>query len=366
LYREDTPFEIAMRKRISLLFCLGAVSLFGQIDQLKKGSSIDDIRKIFPKMEPDYASMTSYVSGETKLTGQEGSVHYHIERDTVTYYHFSANPAEGPSKRFPTVDSAQVMKLISVASDLIGHYTDVLGTPSESHRSSLLNEKENQNYLEPIYAQWNQPDNKLEIRVYRTVYHTPKKDDHPQINAAPDFASNMKSELYYMVVTATGRGLRLRSEMGLGLTGEQFKKWQPDLANQVQSFPDCWRASGASAEGQENWRFQFEQNKLIGFFYDWNDASSEQNNEEMMYAVFLKKANQLRDEAIKVYGQPYKDSSVVSTKYKRPKSLYYSRVDYLCQWKTGTDFLMIRMNERSGGKSPGSWFHLEVYFGRRD
>jgi hypothetical protein len=351
-----------MKQFFLACFVLISVLCSAQLDRLSAGMPLQEVKAIFTGMYRDDGSMTSWASGETRLWGTEGRGTYAICADTVISYQFQSVSASGPSDLFPKADSVAVEKLLTSAKTLIGHYTDMLGNPIEKRSQSLVFPPDNRPDVDVLLARWKGTENDLMIRVYRsnpTMANT--------INSA-SARENSTSENYYFEVFASGKGLRLRTEFGIGMTADQFKIWQPELANQVQKFPDCWAADQTDGTLKAHWRFQFKEGKLIGFFYDVQSGFDYGTATEIAYLAVLKQAQNFKAEAEKKYGKPYLDSTAVSEKYKSPKknNMYYSRVDYLAQWKPDTDFLMIRMNERGGGKQGSPVFHLEVFFGKRD
>lgn len=352
-----------MKRFILSLFALAPALLSGQIDQLRPAMQLDEVRAKFPDLVRDYGSMTSWASGDGKQLNVEGRATYLIQCDTVVKYQFESYAAYGPSEDFPTADSAEVMKLISAARTLVGHFTDLYGNPAEYRNQSLVAPGGVKHEVEVIYSRWKNATDEILVRVYRAG-----KSNFPQINAAPKNEKEVISTPYLLELITSGKSLRMRTEFGMGMTAAQFRKWQPDLASQVVDHPDCWMRNDTSGGINTHWRFQFREEKLIGYFYDAYAGVDYGETTEIAYATMLARAQKLKEEATKQFGNPYKDSTNVSKKYSAPKKpgLYYSRVDYLAQWKPGSDFLMIRLNERGGGKQGPPVFHLEVYFGKRD
>lgn len=351
-------------KRLVLFiaFVLPSV-VFAQVDWLKRGQSLDEVKGKFPGMERDYGSMSSWVSGEAKQVNVAGRATYIITCDTVKRYEFQSELASGPCEEFPNADSSEVGNLISAARTLYGHYTDIFGTPVVYRQKYLRSPQSGSNEFEVFVAQWKSASEDILIRVYRENPSMNQENAPPPRNKKDPGSCDYSFEL-----KASGNNLRLRSELGLGMTGEQFKAWQPQLADQVQNYPDCWTFREKKDGVEAHWRFQFTQGKLSGYFYDVYAGEEYLVQTDTAYAVLLRQAKAFRAEAVKAYGKPYKDSTDVPEKYKRPKNpnLYYSKVAYLAQWKPGSDFLMIRMNERGGGKQGPPVFHLEIYFGKNE
>lgn len=351
-----------MKRIFPLFLFLSPAFLFAQLDVLRPAMQLDEVRAKFPDLKRDYGSMTSWVSGEGKQLNITGRVTYLVRCDTVARYEFYSEPAYGPCEEFPTVDSGDAMRLLSAGRTLLGHYTDLYGTPNENRVQSFRSPTGNQREVELLYAKWKNTNDEIILRVFR-----PGKEEN-QINAPARNEKESSYCTYTLEVKAEGKSLRMRSEFGMGMTGEQFKSWQPALANQVQDHPDCWMREDTSGGIHTHWRFQFRNEQLIGYFYDAYAGTEYGETTELAYTALLERAQKLKEEASKQFGAPYKDSTSVSKKYSSPKktSNYYSRVDYLAQWKPGKDFLMIRLNERGGGKQGPPVFHLEVYFGKRD
>jgi hypothetical protein len=308
--------------------------------------------------------MTSYVYANEVHASVKGVATFTISHDTVGSYWFQSQRTDGPCDRFPAADSVGVLRLLTAARTLAGHYTDMFGEPREKKTQPLNQPDPNSIQVTVYLAKWKTASGELIVVVSR-----PGKSE--EISAANAYVKpNVKEEnscSYVFEVIATGKGREFRSEFGNGYSIDEFKLWKPYLANQVKTFPDCWRMSDETTVKNGVWHFEFTGDKLSSFTFDLYNGINYGHPTEQAYAALRDRALQLAGQADAQFGKADSASAVFPEKYKAPKGSknYYSIVNYYSRWKSNGTAIVLEMDEDGGGKQGEPVFHLVLYSGER-
>jgi hypothetical protein len=349
-----------MKKIVLALLFIVPLSLFGQLDKLHQGMSLQDFRKNFPSAVPDLQAMTSSIYKEDTLLGIEGQSQFIAVKDSVNQFLFHSINYSGPSAEFPKADSSELIKLLRAAQELTGHYSDIFGSPTEQKTNSP---RSSSNESGNVYiASWKKPEGMVMVTVHKVI------EIENNINAPVTEVRDKKKKAasYVMDIQAGGKWSKLRIDFEIGITKNQFRALMPALASQVKDFPDCWMMNDTLAKRDTEWHFWFVENGLAGFSYDCYAGDNYGGTNKACYSILLKKAKQFQMEEEKSYGQTttlqVPSTDAYTPLKKIPNAFFYDDVYYNAEWEMDKGKkLLIRLHE-NGGKGE-SFLHLEVFLG---
>ena len=353
-----------MKKVISLVFLLVSVSGFAQINLLHSGMTITEFHQKFPKAIPDIDAMTCTVYGTDTMAAQIGKEQFTLVHDTVKDYFFQSELVSGPSNDFPKADSSDYSKMMVSVRDVYNHYVDMFGVPDEMKTHSPVVPKKMVVDPNVFYAHWKIPDGEIKINVLPEDI----SQSENEINAPDREDKKLKSCNYVFEIYASGKGGKLRGEFEIGSTSNQFRSLVPWYASQVKSFPDCWMVADTLGGADANWKFWFVDNSLSGFAYDTYNGDAYGKANASAYPILIAKAKAMEADAEKQFGKPTTLVSPATNEYvplkKIPNQFFYDDLYFNAEWTMDSDkSFFIRLHE-NGGKGP-AFFHLEVYFGKR-
>jgi hypothetical protein len=349
----------------NLLFVLAFALPFvldAQLDKLRPGMGQDEFHKKFPAAVPDLNAMTCTMYKTDTLLGVIGESRFVAVKDSVKNYYFRSAVFSGPSAEFPKADSAEYLRIVRAAEELVGHYSDMFGTPTEKYKlNPRVLVSGNQNYY---LTSWKKPDAEISVIVHPVI------EIENMINAPVSDGKEKKKKgtNYVMEISASGKWTKLRIDFEIGITKNQFRALMPALASQVKDFPDCWMMNDTLGGRDTEWHFWFIENSLAGFSYDSYNGNTYGSTNKVAYPILLNKAKQLVAEETRSYGEATLLQSPPTDAYvpvkKVPNAFFYDDIYYNAEWEMDKGkTLFVRLHE-TGGKGE-SFLHLEVYFGEK-
>jgi hypothetical protein len=345
--------------------------LFGnaQLDKITPGMSLEEFRKQFPLAIHDEQAMSSWVHADTIIEGLKGRSRYLVKMDTVSEYDFWSEEINGPCEGYKG-NQAAYDSLLKAAENLKTHYTKLFGAPSffRTADPSVITEEKvpSDNFI----SKWETKNYELSVRIYLSTSY--EHEINPEVGTEEKTGCKM-----VLQISAEGKGNYLSNEFGVGMTGDEFKKFKPSLANQVEKKNDCWQtaiyvnpihANLNDIEKEGTWKFVFANNKLIGFSFYMLDGQKYGDTRDSAYAYVRRRALQLESEAEKLYGKP--DSSSVDFPKQRISNQPYEgfvRVTfYRANWQFNNQKFFIEAKEFGGGMGGPTTFLLKLNFGETE
>jgi hypothetical protein len=345
----------------SFTFFLFPFTSSAQLEKINPGMTLEEVKKNFPDLQPDFSSMSSLIESVDTFEGLKGVTEYVIRQDTLLRYDFTSNNVSGPCQDYPGADSIKYHQLISVARNLLKQYTLLYGNPAEHSSMSPLTDDTSQFPVPVLYAKWIQGDNELRIAVNRPGKHTRQLPNGP-----PPSVEDLKPGCKYLLeILSIGTGKAFRKSCGNGITGLEFKNLHPSLAVQVENHPDSWAVVDTNTSRYGNWEFTFEGGKLDSYDLMINDGAAYSHSTDTAYLLLRARTLMIEKEAEKKYGKPFKLVNKMFDKFPgRGSRLYHTTTYFGEEWKMDDKKLYIIFNETSNFKEFEPIFRLQVYFGR--
>ncbi|HEU4719458.1 MAG TPA: hypothetical protein VFU15_16560 [Bacteroidia bacterium] len=337
-------------KTIFLFFLVFPLALPAQLSKIKPGMKLDDARKQFPGMKPDYTGMTSWVYKKDTIGMIAGKATYKVMRDTVRSYNFLGDEVPGPCPGNAGADTADYSSFMQNVRRQAAFYTKIFGKPVLSMDGPGITSSE-LNYDVVFDFRWKFNGDELTMQVTR-----PKERTKPQVNGAADVHGCAQCCNYTLEIDVKGNGTGMKNPFCLGMTKNEFKKAHPEMSLQVNDYPDKWIMPDTLLTKDGLWRMDFEDGKLVAFNLSIYDGKIYGTDADAAYARLLGRAKELTKEAKKKYGKA--DSLMTDVPDKRPPVVTDShglmdRTDYKASWNVDGKVLVICINERAGGMGGG-------------
>ncbi len=350
-----------MNKLKFLLLFLLPLAASAQLDKIKQGMTREEMKQIFPAMQPDISAMSSWIYTNDSLQGIKGTTEYVIRQDTVLRYAFSSKSFAGPCKEYPNVDQSGSLRLMKTAFELSGRYTTLFGKPIFAIAYPYLSKDTAVSHDTIYFARWKKGNDELKI-----ILSHPGKNKHYEMNAPLLNKEELEPGCKYTLeVTSLGTGTTFKQTCGNGMTGQEFKNAHPNLSNQVENHPDSWIAEDTVTSHSGNWRFTFEGDALDSYSLDIYDGAGYTHKSDSAYVILSRKAIALYGEAKKLYGKTDTLINKVFTKYPgKHSNIYHHTVHFAAEWKIKDKKLYVIFDESAGGKQFDAIFHLMLYYGR--
>jgi hypothetical protein len=342
-------------------FYLFPVTLSAQLDRIKPGMTLAEVKHNFPGLKPNASAMSSWVYSKDSVEGIKGSSEYVISKDTELRYGFTSNIVSGPCKAYPDLKSENYSHLMKAAVSIHSSYTSLYGPPAEYKVQPELADDSSQMPVNVFYAKWKHGANELSVTVSR-----PGKNKRPEINGPPPSTEDLKPGCKYTLeIVSIGTGNTYQKSCGNGITGQTFKELHPGLAAQVENHPDSWVADDTISSKYGDIEFTFEGKRLDSYSIDITDGPSYSHKSDTAYSILSKRAIELYNQAKKIHGKPDTLINKVFATYPGKRSRIYHRTTYFAaEWKIEDKKLYIIFDESSGGKQFEPIFHITVFYGR--
>jgi hypothetical protein len=407
-----------MKKILSILFIFFTICVNAQLDKITPGMPLEEFRKDFPKAERDMWSTGYSVNAKNNPVKYPGKGGYGIQFDTVVNYFFDSDYAIGPCAEFPLEEDDGLASMLQSAKEAEEYYSVIYGKPTEFSIKSPLDsipfpDDTVNNYFHDLtsvfYANWKWENDELTISVHHlTKSLAPVEDANGPGATILPLGANGK--YYTLSIYAHGNGKQLKTEFGIGMSGEEFQKFKPEVAGQIKNkkeLIDNWHMRDTIATGRGmRWNFGFVDNKLTSFDvsvsqdelvgYD-STGKSIYIKPDSAYSLIKNVAQKLIGEVENQYGKPISDTNRIVGKYpgkeltpasySTPDSYYrkhhlrkhstkairpgtngktnsnyysYDRIWYAATWNINGKNLFIDFTENGGSSTD---FKLTIQFG---
>ena len=316
--------------KLKFLLLLLPLTSFAQLDKIKPGMTLAEVKKNFPGLKPDISAMSSWIYAVDTVQGLKGVTEYVIRQDTLLRYDFTSNIVSGPCKSYPDIKSEKYRQLLNEATKLYNQYATFYGKPVEYFTESGLIDDTNHNSENVFYAKWKAGNNELSITV-----SLPDKNKKPEMNGPPPTVEEMESGCKYTLeVLSIGTGNIFQKYCGNGITGQTFKQQHPTLAPQIENHPDAWMVADTLTSKAGNWEFTFEGGHLDSYSLDINDGQEYYHKTDTAYSLLRKRTLALKIQAEKKYGKPFKLVNKMFDKFSGGGGKFYQKNIYFAEeWK---------------------------------
>ncbi len=357
-----------MREIFIVLFLLPG-TMFAQLDRVRIDMSENDFIKAFPEATRDYEAESFWMNAWDTIEGTRGNSMWRILADTVTQYNFRSLTANGPSYRFPKVDSARVLKMIVSARKLTMQLDAYYGIPQVIIDKPLVGTAPAQALENPgqiaavvknevYFAKWNFADGtQISITVSADL------GGGNQINA-PAVQQEKTEETYELVVIVTHSSKELPWSFEVGRSATEMTKRYPRIQAGVgNSFSHTYKFPDKELSGKASWQFVFQKEKLTSMqYYTANGLYYGDMSTEGSYSQCKYRAEKLLAEGQTAFGKPdsvYNSivpeytSFEMETKYQYP--YLYAEWDF----PNGKVYLIF---DELGGSKEGTRFSVRVFY----
>ncbi len=344
-----------------LLLLLFPMVVSAQLDKMRFGTSLGEVKRIFPGLKPDVSAMSSIIYTDETLEYIDGHTTYTLIRDTVCTYDFQSKIMKGPCYYYPHADSSEYNHLMKGTLSLYNHFTSLYGSPSFFYGQPIGKKDSNEEKVTIFIAKWVKGNNLLSIEISR-----PGHNKRFVMNGPPPTQEEMKEGCNYVLeVISIGTGKEFSEGHDNGITGAQFKKLHPLIASQVVEPANSWMAEDTLTTENGTWRFDFDNRGITSLGLDIFGGPEYSDKSDEVYLKMRKRVLVLFQEAQILYGKPDSTSNTMPEKYKQEnRKLYHYTTYFNAKWKLKDKKLFIIFDKREGGKQFEPVFHLEAYCGK--
>lgn len=357
-----------MRKILLLLVLMPCIA-FAQLDRVRIDMSEQEFIKAFPEATRDYEAESFWMNAWDTIEGTSGNSMWRILVDTVTQYNFRSLRMDGPSYRFPKVDSTRVLKMIASARKLTSKLEPYCGKPwlltdKPIVGPALAQPLENPGQIasvvknEVYYARWTFADGtQISISVSADL------GGGNQINA-PAVQQEKTAESYEFAVIITHSSKELPWKFQVGRNVSEMKQRYPRIQTGVgNSFTHTYKFSDKELSGKAAWQFVFEKGKLTNMqYYTANGLYYGDMSTEGSYSQCKYRAEKLLSEGQVAFGKPDSTYNAIVPEYNSFEMETKYQYPYLyAEWRLpgGTVYLIF---DELGGSKEGTRFSVRVYY----
>jgi len=349
-----------MRKLFLCLLFIPALAN-AQLDRVKTDMTEQEFMKAVPEAKRDYDAESAWVKDSADAVGVHGGVQWRFYRDTIVAYHFTSQPASGPSEKFPGVDSSGVHHMKASADAIRKGFEITHGKPEKLWNVALTDPNPMDNAV--VYlAQWNDNDNRI-IRI--TIIA--RGADNNSINA-PVISSVPRLPTYEMniVVTMPAQDTYLR--YGIGQSAATFFLSNSHLLDQAKFRNNrIYTISDTSISSNAHWKFIFVKDQLATMEYSaylGTEYGKKKDDEAFTAARII--TNDIFSQAKKTFGKNDTLSNRMPDKYKdHARAVEYNEIWFYGGWLPKNGYAVLQFLEIGGGKNPATTFAITFYYEKR-
>jgi hypothetical protein len=352
-----------------LLFIPCAVQ--AQLDRFNPQMNEAEFIKAYPEATRDYEAESFWMNAWDTIEGTAGNSMWRIVADSVNQYSFRSLNVDGPSYRFPAVDSGKVVKMRNSARLLEAKLEKFYGKPNELKEQSIVDRTKDpdrgkaevsslQNTHMVYFAKWNFSNGQVIIISLSAEIPLVANIDAPGF-VVPD---GKTAERFELTVTVTRSSQNLPWKFHVGRTYSDFHKRCPRAqAGSGKSFKHVYSFADTELSGNATWIFVFENGSLMSMQYytahglHYNDASTEGSYSQCKY-----RAEKLLAEGQQSLGKPDSMYNSITPEYNPLNMETKYQYPYLyAEWRRPGGTVYLIFDELGGGKE-GIRFSVRVFY----
>ncbi len=358
-------------KKLLTFLALWPALLYAQLDRVRMDMSELDFVKAFPEASREYEAESFWLNAWDTIEGTAGNSMWRILADTVTQYNFRSPKVNGPSYRFPDVDSVKVHNMRVSARQLTLKLKKYYGEPSVVQEKKIVVAASEPGTNDGVvtslvsthdvyFAQWNFSDGRI-ISVIVSAQVPLIKSITPAHGIT---AGTETSEQYEFTVTVTRSSTDLpwKFQVGRGVT--EMSQRNPRLQAVVsKSLVHIYTFPDKELSGTAGWKFVFQKNTIINMqYYTANGLYYGDQSTEGSYSQCKYRAEKLIAEGQKSLGKPDSMYNVMTPEYNPFNMETKYQYPYLyAEWRQAGGTIYLIFDELGGGKE-GVRFSVRINY----